>query len=67
MTEDGHTGVEPQLLVDPLADLNRAARALGHDDHEVRVAGQARLADPVDDVPVKIDRLFPAPEQPSRP
>ena len=44
--------------MDPLADLNRAARALGHDDHEVRVAGQARLADPVDDVPVKIDRLF---------
>ena len=58
MSEDRHTRVKPQLLMDPLADLDRAARAFGNNDHEVRVAGQTRLPDAVNDVTVKIKRLF---------
>ena len=58
MSEDRHTRVKPQLLMDPLADLDRAARAFGNNDHEVRIAGQTRLPDAVNDVTVKIKRLF---------
>ena len=44
--------------MDALADLDRAARALGDDDHEVRVAGQTRLTDASNDVTVKVHRLL---------
>lgn len=44
--------------MDPLADLDRAARAFGNNDHEVRILGQTRLPDAVNDVTVKIKRLF---------
>ena len=44
--------------MDALADLDGAARALGDDDHKVRVACKPCRADALDDVVLKIDALF---------
>ena len=40
IAENGHARVKPQLLLNLPPDLHSAGRALGHDDHEVRLAAE---------------------------
>ena len=58
VTENRHTRVKPDGFVNLLADFNRAACTLGDDDHIVCLAAQARTADTVDDVVLKVELLF---------
>ena len=44
--------------MDALADLDGAARALGDNDHKVRVARKTRRADALNNILVKIHALF---------
>lgn len=67
VTENRHTRVKPDGFVNLLADFNRAACTLGDDDHIVCLAAQARTADTVDDVVLKVEPSFPAPERTLRP
>ena len=54
MAQHGDPGVDAQLLVDALADVHGAARALGHHHHIVGGAGQAGLTYLLHHVPVKV-------------
>ena len=56
MAQHGHARIHAHGVVDALADLHGAAHALGHDDHEVRVAGEAGILDALHHVLLKIDR-----------
>jgi len=55
MAENGHARADAKLFLDLLADVEGMTRALGHDDHKVRVAGQAGILDTFDDVLLEVD------------
>ena len=54
VAQDGHAGIEAQLLMDAVADLHGLAGALGDDDHVVGLAGEAGPADLFHHVPVEV-------------
>ena len=58
MPQNGHARVKTELLMDALADLDGAARALGDNDHKVRVACKPCRADALNNILVKIHALF---------
>ena len=58
VAQHGHARIHADGVVDALADLHSAAHALGHDDHEVRVAGEAGILDARHDVLLKVDRTL---------
>ena len=58
MAEHGHARVDGDLLLDAFGDVEGAACALRHDDHEMGKAIQTRGADLFDDLCVEIALVF---------
>ena len=58
MTQNGDARLDADGLMQLLADLDRAARALGHHDHEVRVARETRILDALHHVPLEVHRML---------